>query len=255
MAMTKRCKNCGQQIPFGAKNCPNCGAQQSSFPIGCIIALAIAAALPIIFLAIIFFAAFISVIFGNSKSSETTSLPDSSIVIQTEPETEEITTEETTEEPTEATTEELTEATTEPETEATTEAPVETTEEVTEKSTEIKTKDDIIRFGDLLDLTETSTYVVIKAKIRPSYSNQATIRQNYFNIEKLVQDYGYDKYQEIQYWAVADMQDGSEAKVISFTVPKSTIDGLKSETIPANLLGDEGYVTDLWILPSLLESD
>lgn len=45
------------------------------------------------------------------------------------------------------------------------------------------------------------------------------------------------------------MTDGSESKVISFTVPKDLIDKIKSGSVLPIELGD--YVTDLWILPSL----
>ena len=45
------------------------------------------------------------------------------------------------------------------------------------------------------------------------------------------------------------MTDGSEAKVISFTVPKKVISAIANAKISASDLGD--YVEDLWILPSL----
>ena len=93
--------------------------------------------------------------------------------------------------------------------------------------------------------------LVIKAKIEPSYNNKATIDQNYFNIEDIVQDQGGDKFSCIDYWAVADMQDGSEAKVVAFTVNSDVIQGLKKQNIVATELGD--YVDDLYILPSLMK--
>lgn len=250
MPTMKKCKNCKQLIPNNAKECPNCGTKQSSVPVGCLVAIAIAVGFPIIIFTLAFIAGFISALTG-SGSSQNSSAPESSMIVQTEPETEEDTTEAITEDTAEATTE----PGTIPETEKITETPTETTERPTQQATEKPTVTEIKLFGELLDSIETDTYAVVKVKIKPSYSNEATIKQNYFNIETLVQKNGYDKYDEIQYWAVADMKDGSEAKVISFTVPKSTIEGLKSGTIPANLMGEEGYVTDLWILPSLLEND
>lgn len=123
-----------------------------------------------------------------------------------------------------------------------------------------------LRFGELLNITETPTYlfdekdqfvgtgndiVVVKAKISPSYNNKATIKQNYLNIEDLIQNQGFDKYNELQYWAVADMTDGSEGKVFSCTVSDSLIKSIKE-----NAISVERYnvmVDDLWILPSLLE--
>ena len=91
--------------------------------------------------------------------------------------------------------------------------------------------------------------MVFKNKITPSYSNKATVDQNYYVVEDLVKNQGATDFEEIQYWAVADMTDGSESKVISFTVPKSTMDLIAGGRLPANMMGD--YVTDLWILPSL----
>ena len=45
------------------------------------------------------------------------------------------------------------------------------------------------------------------------------------------------------------MTDGSESKVISFTLNSNTIQGVYNENIIDNQLGD--YVDDLYILPSL----
>lgn len=123
-----------------------------------------------------------------------------------------------------------------------------------------------LKFGELLSVTETPTYlfdnndnfigredniVVVKAKISPSYNNKATIKQNYLNIEDLIKRQGFDKYNELQYWAVADMTDGSESKVFSCTVSKSLIDSIKEDLISVE--GYEVMVDDLWILPSLLQ--
>lgn len=49
------------------------------------------------------------------------------------------------------------------------------------------------------------------------------------------------------------MADGSEGKVISFTMDKSCIEAITNGTIAT---GDtlEEYLTDLWILPSLQEN-
>lgn len=108
-----------------------------------------------------------------------------------------------------------------------------------------------LQFGKLLSVTETGTndIVVIKAKIEPSYSNKSTIDQNYYNIEYLAKNYGFSRYNNVQYWAVADMTDGSEQKVISFEVSKDAMKMLEQGKYPANKLGD--VVTDLWIHPSL----
>ena len=79
-----------------------------------------------------------------------------------------------------------------------------------------------------------------------------TIEQNYYNVCDLIKNQGLDAYDEVQYWAVADTTSGDEAKVISFTVPKSVIAKIASGNFPDNTLGD--YVEDLWIHPSLKKS-
>lgn len=106
-------------------------------------------------------------------------------------------------------------------------------------------------YGTLLSVNENAVdnIVVIKVKIHSSYSNQATIHQNYYNIEQLAEEGWYSDVVELQYWAVADMDDGSESKVISFTVPRTALDKLTSGAISGYSLGS--YVTDLWVHPSL----
>ena len=119
-------------------------------------------------------------------------------------------------------------------------------EKAAEENAEVK-----LQFGELLDVTENAAdnSVVVKAKIQPSVTNDATIRQNYHNIVYLVTDYGFDKYDTIKYWAVADMTDGKEAKVIQFTVPKETIDGIANEQIFGTNM--DSYIEDLFLHPSL----
>lgn len=106
-----------------------------------------------------------------------------------------------------------------------------------------------LKHGELLDVTTIAGPLVIKAKISPSFTNELTINQNYMNVADVILNQGGNQFDEIQYWAVADMTDGSESKVISFTLDKNTIDGIYNGNIIDIQLGD--YVTDLWILPSL----
>lgn len=93
--------------------------------------------------------------------------------------------------------------------------------------------------------------IVVKAKISSSYSNEATVDQNYYNVEDLIQNQGCDEFDELQYWAVADMSDGTESKVVSFTVDAELIQKIAEKSVVANQLGD--YVADLYIHPSLSE--
>lgn len=105
--------------------------------------------------------------------------------------------------------------------------------------------------GELLDLNVNDNNVaIVKAKIAPSISDKATIDQNYYNVVNLIRKNGFAEYDEIQYWAVADMSDGSEQKVISFTVPGEIVKMIaEADAFADNTLGE--YVTDLWIHPSL----
>lgn len=108
-----------------------------------------------------------------------------------------------------------------------------------------------IEHGEFVEAIESGDILVVKAKISPSYSNKATINQNNFNVEDIVKNQVGQKYKEIQYWAVADMTDGSESKVVSFTIDNKVIESIIDETIPGNMIMD--YASDVWILPSLLD--
>ncbi|MGL5417529.1 MAG: hypothetical protein ACRDAU_17800 [Clostridium sp.] len=106
-----------------------------------------------------------------------------------------------------------------------------------------------IKHGELLDVRVVDRVLIVKAKIEPSYSNKATINQNGFNIEDIILNQGGDEFEEIQYWAVAKMEDGSESKVISFTLNKSQIVAVKNRKLPGNMIVDSSE--ELWVLPSL----
>lgn len=93
--------------------------------------------------------------------------------------------------------------------------------------------------------------LVVKVKIKPNLTNEMTIKQNYLNVEDIIRNKGGRSYNAIDYWAVADMNNGEEGKVISFTVNRDLIKQIVDLQIPVNKYGD--YVDDLWILPSLLE--
>lgn len=106
-----------------------------------------------------------------------------------------------------------------------------------------------LEYGELLEENKNDGVVVIKAKIKPSASNKMTIDQNYYNVEDYIKTHDMEGVTELQYWAVADMTDGKESKVISFTVPAALIPRIQSGSVPANTIGE--YVEDLWVLPSL----
>lgn len=106
-----------------------------------------------------------------------------------------------------------------------------------------------VRYGG--DVYAGKGVIIVKAKIEPNLTNKLTIRQNYHSVCALITNHGFDSCPEIQYWAVADMADGSEGKVISFTLDADAIQGVAGRSIlPTNL---EEHLQDLWILPSLLD--
>ena len=106
-----------------------------------------------------------------------------------------------------------------------------------------------LKYGELLDVNINDKILIIKAKISPSYNNKATIKQTGFNVEDIILNQGGDLFDEIQYWAVADMTNGDESKVISFTLTKNQINAVKNKQLLGNKLVDQA--NDVWILPSL----
>lgn len=107
-----------------------------------------------------------------------------------------------------------------------------------------------LKFGDLVSVNYGGDgVIVVKGKIQSQLSNDLTIKQNYHSVCDLIKNWGFDSCRELQYWAVADMASGDEAKVISFTLDRATIEGIANETILETQLGD--YVSDLYIHPSL----
>jgi hypothetical protein len=108
-----------------------------------------------------------------------------------------------------------------------------------------------ILHGEYLESNETDDNgLVIKVKIKPSTTNKLTIDQNGYNVEDLIKNQGCDKYDKIDYWAVADMDNGKEEKVVSFTLDKNTIQGIKDGNIVANEIVNT-YANDVYIHQSL----
>lgn len=121
----------------------------------------------------------------------------------------------------------------------------------TSQPSEQPTDGPTIEYGELLELNdnrEEEDVVVVKAKISPNITNDLTVAQNFHNAVDLIQNQGFSDC-ELQYWAVADMSDGSESKVISFTVPQDVVEQVVAGDVVATELPE--LVADLWILPSL----
>lgn len=91
--------------------------------------------------------------------------------------------------------------------------------------------------------------IVIKAKIEGNLTNSMTVKQNYHSVCDLILNHGFNTCSEIQYWAVADMSNGEEQKVVSFTMNADTIQGVYNQTIVASDLAD--HLDDLYIHSSL----
>lgn len=108
-----------------------------------------------------------------------------------------------------------------------------------------------ILHGEYLESNETDDNgLVIKVKIKPSTTNKLTIDQNGYNVEDLIKNQGCDKYNKIDYWAVADMDNGKEEKVVSFTLDNKAIQGIKDGNIVANEIVNT-YANDVYIHQSL----
>lgn len=108
-----------------------------------------------------------------------------------------------------------------------------------------------LNYNELLDVTTNGGTIVIKAKVSPSWNNNLTVKGCGFDVYEAIQDYGLDQYDEIQYWGVADMTDGTEQKVISFTVPKDLIEKIANGSVLENQVVQNA--SDVWVHQSLAD--
>lgn len=110
-----------------------------------------------------------------------------------------------------------------------------------------------VQHGELLSWNENDLdgkkVLVVKAKIKPNLTNKLTIDQNYYNVADIIKKQNGNEFDEIQYWAVAEMTDGSDSKVISFTLDNETINSIADGSILDNQIGD--YAKDLFVHNSL----
>ena len=90
---------------------------------------------------------------------------------------------------------------------------------------------------------------VISVLIEPSYSNEATVAQNFHNIESLILEGGGDMFREIQYHAFMKTATGERLKAATFTVDADLISAIKSGTVLATTMSD--YLDDLWVTSQL----
>lgn len=107
-----------------------------------------------------------------------------------------------------------------------------------------------LKTSDLLEVNSFGGNIIIKAKVSQNLLNNKMIRDScYFEVYEAIQDYNLQNYNTLSYWAVADMTDGSEMKVISFDVTQDVMQKVADGTILENKMVD--YVSDLWIAPVL----
>lgn len=105
------------------------------------------------------------------------------------------------------------------------------------------------KFGKVIEANKTDNKLTIKYKIDSSYNNKSTVKQNGFNVEDLILNQGADKFDEINYWAVADMENGNQQKVISFKVDKKLIKEIKDKKVVGNEIVDKAK--DVWMNENL----
>lgn len=105
-----------------------------------------------------------------------------------------------------------------------------------------------LEHGEFLSVVQAGGTVTIQARIRENLTNEMTINANYFNIESLVTKHGFNVCEKIRYFAVMDI-GGTDTKVMSFEVDKSTIDAIYGEKIFGSQIGD--HVQELWVAPGL----
>lgn len=108
-----------------------------------------------------------------------------------------------------------------------------------------------LNYNELLDVTTNGGTIVIKVKVSPSMNNSLTVKGCGFDVYEAIQDYGLDQYDEIQYWGVADMTDGTEQKVISFTVSKDLIEKIANGSVLENQVVQNA--SDVWVHQSLAD--
>ena len=104
--------------------------------------------------------------------------------------------------------------------------------------------------GHVLDYAIRGTNITITVKTGSNLSKSSIIKQNYFDAHRLVKSIRDYPFSTLTYLAVADMTDGTESKIIQFTVPEETIAGVLDGSILETQLCDN--ITALYLHPSLI---
>lgn len=115
-------------------------------------------------------------------------------------------------------------------------------------------KDAPVAYGEVLEQTEAAengeSICTLKVKIQASLTKEQTIAQNYHNAIQFVENNG-EKYDRIDYIAVADNSVGDEVEAVTFRISKETIQKILSGEADSENLAD--MLDNLYILSTLQE--
>lgn len=101
-----------------------------------------------------------------------------------------------------------------------------------------------LQHGDVVDILQNGDVVILTAKVRENLTSDMIVKQNYYNVEKLITKNGFNTCNTLKYMAVMDA-DGEEMKVVSFDLSKDTINKVYNEQIFGSQIAD--YAENLWI--------
>lgn len=101
-----------------------------------------------------------------------------------------------------------------------------------------------VQHGEVQSILQNGDIVIITCKVRENLTNDMIVKQNYYNVEKLITKNGFNTCNMLKYMAVMDI-DGEEIKVVSFDLNKETIDKIYNEQIFGSQIAD--YTENLWI--------
>lgn len=98
--------------------------------------------------------------------------------------------------------------------------------------------------GDVVSILQNGDVVILTAKVKENLTNKMIIDQNYYIVEDLIKDNGFNTCNRFKYMSVMDV-DGDEMKVVSFNLNKEIIDKVYNEQIFGSQIGDNAE--NLWI--------
>lgn len=98
--------------------------------------------------------------------------------------------------------------------------------------------------GDVVSILQNGDVVILTAKVKENLTNKMIIDQNYYIVEDLIKDNGFNTCNRLKYMSVMDV-DGDEMKVVSFDLNKEIIDKVYNEQIFGSQIGDNAE--NLWI--------